>query len=175
MHPFPFAQKTYSERAKRMAEPKVSVEDKQLVKTTKELEDHVHFKEHIPEVNSHASSSSDDNTSRYRILVRKRSTRPQNKFRLKFKTMNKPAISEKVIIIDEEPVKPTRKTSTSKKTPVTKPMKDKAKKGGLIIHKKTIIEKNRVLTRKQSKKNMKIPNPKIGSEGNETKCIQTRS
>jgi hypothetical protein len=91
------------------------VEDQQPVKTTKELEDPVHFKEPIPEVNPHASSSSDDDTSRYIILVRKRSTRPQNKFRLKSKTMNKPAITEKVIIIDEEPVKPTGKTSTRRK------------------------------------------------------------
>jgi hypothetical protein len=87
--------------------------------------------------------------------------------------MNKPAITEKVIIIDEEPVKPIGKTSIRKKTLVTKPMKDKSKKGGLIINKKTIIGKNKVLTRKQGKKDMKIPNPKIGSEGNEPKHMQT--
>jgi hypothetical protein len=44
-------------------------------------------------------------------------------------------------------------------------MKDKSKKGGLFIHKKTTIGKNRVLTKKQSKKDMKILNPKIRSEG----------
>jgi hypothetical protein len=77
------------------------------------------------------------------------------------------------IIIDKEPVKPIGKTSISKKTLVTKPKKDKFKKGGLIINKNTITEKNRVPTRKQGKKDMKIPNPKIGSEGNEPKYIHT--
>jgi hypothetical protein len=89
--------------------------------------------------------------------------------------MNKIAITEQVIIIDEERVKPIGKTSISKKTLVTNSMKDKSKKGGLIINKNKIIGKNRVLTRKQGKKDMKIPNPKIGFEGNEPKCIQTRS
>jgi hypothetical protein len=58
-------------RAKRITKLEVSVEEKQLVKTTKELKDPVHFKEHILEFNPHASSSSNDDTSRYRILVRK--------------------------------------------------------------------------------------------------------
>jgi hypothetical protein len=75
--------------------------------------------------------------------------------------VNKPSILEKAIIIDEEPIKPTGKTSTRNKTHLYNPMKHKSKKGGLIIHKKTIIGKNIVLTRKQSKKNMKIPKPKI--------------
>jgi hypothetical protein len=34
-NPFPFAQKNYLKRAKRVAEPKVSVEDQQPVKTKK--------------------------------------------------------------------------------------------------------------------------------------------
>jgi hypothetical protein len=68
---------------------------------------------------------------------------------MKSKAVYKPAITEKVIIIDEEPVKPMKKSSTSKKTPVTKPEKNKFKKGGLIINKKTITGKNRVPTRKQ--------------------------
>jgi hypothetical protein len=89
--------------------------------------------------------------------------------------MNKIAITEQVIIIDEERVKPIGKTSIRNKTHVTKPEKDKSKKGGLIINKKAIIGKNRVLTRKQSKKDMKIPNPKIRSEGYESKRIQNRS
>jgi hypothetical protein len=67
------------------------------------------------------------------------------------------------------------KPSTRKKIPVTKPEKNKFKKGGLIINKKTITGKNRVSTRKQGKKNMKIPNPKIRSEGNEPKRMKTRS
>jgi hypothetical protein len=47
-HPFPFAQKTYSKRAKRLAELRVSVEDQQPVKTKKECEYPVHIKEPIP-------------------------------------------------------------------------------------------------------------------------------
>jgi hypothetical protein len=43
-HPFPFSQKTYSKRAKRLAEPRVSVEDQQPVKKTIEFEDPVHLK-----------------------------------------------------------------------------------------------------------------------------------
>jgi hypothetical protein len=85
--------------------------------------------------------------------------------------VNKHAIIEKVIIIDEEHVKPIGKTSIRKKTLVTNIEKDKSKKGGLIINKKTIIVKNKALTRKQGKRDIKIPNPKIGSEGNETKCM----
>jgi hypothetical protein len=152
----------------------VSMEDQQPVKTTIDFEYIVHLEEPISEFNPHASSSSEDNTSRYRILVRKLSTRPQNKFRLKSKAVNKPVIIEKVIIIDEYPIKPIRKTSIRKKKPVTNPEKDKSKQCGLIINKKIIIGKNRVLTRKQGKKDIKIPNPKIGYEGNETKCMQTQ-
>jgi hypothetical protein len=69
------------------------VEDQKPVKKKKELEDPVYFKEPILEVNTHASGSSDDDTSRYIILVIKRSTMPQNKFRLNFKIMNKPDMS----------------------------------------------------------------------------------
>jgi hypothetical protein len=89
--------------------------------------------------------------------------------------LNKPSIIEKVITFDEEPLKPIGKTSTRNKTPVTKPERDKSKKGCLIVNKNTIIGKNKVLTRKQGKKDMKIPNPKIGSEGNEPRCMKTRS
>jgi hypothetical protein len=89
--------------------------------------------------------------------------------------LNKPSITNKFIIIDEEPVKPTEKTYTRKKNPFTKTTKDKSKKGGLIINKNKIIGKNKVLTRKHSKKDMKITNPKIGSKGNEPKHIQTQS
>jgi hypothetical protein len=86
--------------------------------------------------------------------------------------MYKPNITEKVIIIDEEPIKPIGKSSIRKKTHVTKPEKNKFKKGDLIINKKTITGKNKVLTRKQGKK---IPNPKIGYVGNEPKHMQNRS
>jgi hypothetical protein len=39
-------------------------------------------------------------------MVRKRSIRPQNRFRLKSKAMYDPAIKDKVIVIDEEPTSP---------------------------------------------------------------------
>jgi hypothetical protein len=137
------------------------------------LAEPVQPKDHPPKVISPSSSSSEEDVSQYKIVMRKRGTRPQNKFRLKSKVVYKPAITEKVIIIDEEPVKPMGKSSIRKKTPVTKPEKNKFKKGGLIINKKTITGKNKVPTRKQGKKDMKIPNPKIGSEGNEPKRMKT--
>jgi hypothetical protein len=70
-NPFPFSHKTYSKRDKRLVEPSVSVENQQPVKTTIEFEDPLHLEEPIPEVNPHASSSYEYDTSRYRILVRK--------------------------------------------------------------------------------------------------------
>jgi hypothetical protein len=140
-----FHRKTYSKRAKILAEPRVSVEDQPFGKTTIEFEDHVHLEEPIPEVTPCSSSSSEDDTSRYIILVRKQSTRLQNKFRLKSKVVNKPAITNKVIIIDEEPVKHIGKTSIRKKNPVTNPEKDKSKKGGLIINKRQSLGKTKFL------------------------------
>jgi hypothetical protein len=74
--------------------------------------------------------------------MQKRGTKPQNKFRLKSKVVNKPTIAEKIIIIDEDPVKPIGKTSIRNKTPITKPEKEKFNKDGLIINKKTITGKN---------------------------------
>jgi hypothetical protein len=65
------------------------------------------------------------------------------------------------------------KSSTRNKIHVTNPKKNKFKKGGLTINKKTITGKNRVSTRKQGKKNMKIPNPKIKFEGNKPKRMKT--
>jgi hypothetical protein len=108
-------------------------------------------------------------------LVRKRSTRPRNKFRLKSKVVYDPAIKEKVIVIDEESEKPMENPSTSKKIPVTKLERNKFKKGGLTVNKKTPTGKDRVSARKQGKRNMKGPNPKIGSEGDKPKRMKTRS
>lgn len=173
-HPFPFAQKNYSKRAKRLVEPRVFMEDQQP-KTTMEFEDLVQPEEPIPEVTPHASSSSEDNVAKYRILIKKRSTRPRNKFRMKSKVMYKPVITEKVIIIDEEPTKPMEKPSTSKKFPVIKPERNKSKNGSLTMNKKTPTDTNRVPARKQGKKNVKGSNPKIGSEGDKPTRMQTTS
>jgi hypothetical protein len=57
----------------------------------------------------------------------------------------KPAITEKVIIINEEPIKPMGKSYISKKTPTNKLEKNKFKKGGLIINKKNITRKTKFL------------------------------
>jgi hypothetical protein len=65
---------------------------------------------------------------------------------LKSKAMNKPAFTYKVIIIDEDHVKPIGNKYISNKTQITKIKKDKSKKGGLIINKKTINGKNKVLS-----------------------------
>jgi hypothetical protein len=158
-HPFPFSQKAYSRKTERHVKPRVLGEDKKP-ETTEELVETVQPKYHSPKVIPPSSSSSQDNVS-------------QNKFRMKSKAVYKPAITEKVIIIDEESVKPMKKSSTSKKIHITKDEKNKFKKGGLIMNKKTINGKNRVFTRKLGKKNMKRSNPKIGSEGNEPKRMQT--
>jgi hypothetical protein len=53
-----------------------------------------------------SSISSEDDVDRYKVMIRKRSTRPQKKFRLKSKSMYNPAIKDKVIVIDDEPTKP---------------------------------------------------------------------
>jgi hypothetical protein len=94
---------------------------------------------------------------------------------MKSKAMYKPAITEKVIIIDEEPVKPMEKPSTSKKIPVIKPERNKSKKGSLTMNKKTPTDTNRVPARKQGKKNVRGSNPKIGSEGDKPTRMKTRS
>jgi hypothetical protein len=47
--------------------------------------------------------------------MQKMGTKPQKKFRLKSKAMYKPAITEKVIIIDEEHVKTVGKSSIRRK------------------------------------------------------------
>jgi hypothetical protein len=110
----------------------------------------------IPKGNSSSSISSEEYVSQYNIVMRKRGTMTQNKSRLKSKAMYEPVITEKVIIIDEGPIKPLGNSFIRKKTPVSNPEKNKFKKGDLIIKKNTITGKNRVLTRKQGKKDMKI-------------------
>jgi hypothetical protein len=70
-NPFSFAQKTCSKRAKRIAEPMVSVEDQQPIKIVAEIEDLVQIEEPILEVTPHISSSSEYYTFRYIILLSK--------------------------------------------------------------------------------------------------------
>jgi hypothetical protein len=85
--------------------------------TTEELVEPVQPKYHSPKVIPPSSSSSEDNVSQYKIVMRKRGTRPQNKFRMKSKAVYKPAIKEKVIIIDEESVKPMGEAIYKKENP----------------------------------------------------------
>jgi hypothetical protein len=173
-HMFPFAQNTYSKRTKTLAKPKVFMEDQQP-ETIGEFVDLVHPKEHTPYIIPPSSSSTEDDASTYKILVRKKNTRPRNKFRLKSKAVYNPAIKEKVNIIDVESVNPEEKPSTSNKIPITKLERNKYKKGGLTVNKKTPTGKDRVATRKQGKKNKKGPNPGIRSEGDKPTRMQTRS
>jgi hypothetical protein len=122
-----------------------------------------------------SSRSFEDDASRYKIVMRKRSTRPRNKFMLKSKAMYNPAIKDKFIIIDEEYANPKEDPSTSKKIHITNPERNKYKKGGLTTNKMTPIGKDRSSERKQSRKNKKGPNPRIISEGDNLTRIQTHS
>jgi hypothetical protein len=173
-HPFPYAQKTYSKKTKSLAKPRVLKED-QEPEITEEFVDHVQPKDYSTKIIPPISISFEDDASRYKILIRKRSTRPRNKFRLKSKAMYNPAIKDKVIIIDEESANPKEEPSTSKKILVTKPKRDKYKKGGLTSNKNTPTGKDSASARKQSKRDKKGPNPTIRSEGYNLKRIQNRS
>jgi hypothetical protein len=113
---FPYAQNTYSKRTKRLEKPRVLKEDQEL-ETTEEFVDHVQPKYHSPKIIPPISISFEADASRYKILIRKRSTRTQNKFRLKSKAMYNPAIKDKVIIIDEECSNPKEEPSTRNKNP----------------------------------------------------------
>jgi hypothetical protein len=104
-HPFPHAQKVYIKKSKRLAEP-MMLNEIQEPETVEVHANPVQPKEPIPKIVPPSSSSFEDDVDRYKILIRKRSTRPQNKFRLKSKAMYNPAIKDKVIVIDEEPTNP---------------------------------------------------------------------
>ena len=108
----------------------------------------VQFKEPIPKIVPPSSSSFEDDVDRYKILVRKRSTRPQNKFRLKSKGMYNSTIKVKVIVIDEEPTNPNAKPSTSKKVSKIRTEKKKPKKEDLTTNKKAPKGKDRFSARK---------------------------
>jgi hypothetical protein len=150
------------------------MEDQQPKKTM-EFKDPIQPEEPILEATPHASRSYEDNIAKYIILIRKQSTRSRNKFKMNCKVVYKPAITEKIIIIDEDTAKPMEKPSTSKKILVIKPERKKSKKGSLIMNKKTPIDTNRVPTRKQGKKNVKGSNPKIRSEGDKPTIMKNRS
>jgi hypothetical protein len=135
-------------------------------------------KEPTPKIVPPSSSSSEDDAYRYKVLVRKRSTRPQNKFRLKSKAMYNPAIKDKVIVIDEEPTNPKVEPSTSKKVSTTRSEKKKPKKEDLATNKKVPTEKERVSARqqrKQSKQSKKGPKPMTRSEDDKPKKMTTHS
>jgi hypothetical protein len=107
--------------------------------------------------------------------MRKRSTRPRNKFKLKSKEMYNPAIKYKVIIIDEESANPKEEPSTRNKIHETNLERNKYEKGGLTTNTKTPTGKIIASTRKKSKTNKRGPNSTIRSEGDNRKRIQTRS
>jgi hypothetical protein len=87
------------------------------MKQHKKFVDNVQPKDQSPKIIPPSSSSSEDDASRYKILMRKRSTRPRNKFRLKSKALYNHAIKYKVNIIDEEFAIPKEEPSTSNKIP----------------------------------------------------------
>jgi hypothetical protein len=74
-HPFPYSQKNCSKRTKRLAKPRVLKEDQEC-ETTEKFVDLVQPKDISPKIIPPSSSSSEDDASRYKILMRKRSTRP---------------------------------------------------------------------------------------------------
>jgi hypothetical protein len=123
-HPFPSAQKFYIRRRKRLLqETKEEPRMPSKIHESEPVEVHsnpVQHKEPIPDVIHPNSSSSEDDAYRYRVLVRKMSTRPQNRFRLKSKAMYDPAIKYKVIVIDEEPTSPKVESLESKKVSTTR-------------------------------------------------------
>jgi hypothetical protein len=134
-----------------LANSRVLKED-QEPETTKKIVDLVQSKDHSPKIISPSSISSEDDASRYNILMRKRSTLPRNKFRLKSKAMYNPTIKDKVIIIDEEFANPKENPSTTKKKPTTKLERNKYKNGGLTANTKTLIGKNEILQEKGGKR-----------------------
>jgi hypothetical protein len=146
-HPFPSAQKVYRRRRKRLlqetkAEPRMpsKIHESEPVEV---LSNPIQHKEPTPDVIPPNSSSFEDDAYRYRILVRKRSTRPQNRFRLKSKFMYDPAIKDKVIVIDEEPTSPKVKSLASKKVSTTRSEQKKPKKNDPATNKKVPTEKRK--------------------------------
>jgi hypothetical protein len=107
--PFPSAHKFYVRRSKRLfltkAESKMPNNNPGPEQTETHSE-HILHEEPPPDIVPSSSRSSEDDVQRYKVLIRKRHTRPQNKFRLKSKAMYNPSIKDKVIVIDEEPTNP---------------------------------------------------------------------
>jgi hypothetical protein len=146
-HNFPHVQKFYIRKSRRLAEPTIlnEIEKPETVEVPENL---VQVKEPIPKKFPPNSSSSEDDVDRYKIMVRKRSTRPQNKFRLKYKSMYNPTIKDKVIVINEEITNPNVKPSTRKKVSKIRSEKNKIKKEDITTNKKAPIGKDRFSVRK---------------------------
>jgi hypothetical protein len=94
---------------------------------------------------------------------------------MKAKATYNPALTEKTIIIDDKPIKPTEKTPTKKKIPIVKLEKSNSKKGGSSMDKKTPTGTNRASARKQGKRNAKGSNPRMGSKDDKLSKMLTRS
>jgi hypothetical protein len=105
----------------------------------------IQHKEPIPDVIPSNSSFSEDDAYRYRVMLRKRSIRPQNRFRLKSKAMYDPAIKDKFIVIDEEPTSPEVESLESKNVSTTRSEQKKPKKNDLATNKKVPTEKEMFL------------------------------
>jgi len=134
----------------------------------------IQVEESIPKIVPPSSISSNDDVDKYKILIRKRSIRPRNKFRLKSKAMYNPIIKDKVIIIDEEPKNPNANPSMSKKVSKIKAEKNKLKED-LTANKKAPIGKDRLSSRKQSKQSRKVPKPLTRSKDDRPRRMTTRS
>jgi hypothetical protein len=176
-HHFPHAQKVYMRKSKMLAKP-MMMNEIQEPETTEVHTNPIQPKEPITKVVPPSSSSFEDDVDRYKTLIRKRSTRPQNKFILKSKAMYNPAIKDKVVVIDEEPINPNVEPSTSKKVFKTRVEKKKHKKEDLAANKKVLTEKDRVSARqqrKQSKQSKKGTKPLTRSEDGKPKKMTTRS
>jgi hypothetical protein len=131
--------------------------------------------EPIPKTDPPFSSSSDDDLDRYKILVRKRITKPHNKFRLKSKALYNPTIKDKVIMIDEEPTNPNANPSTSKKVSEIKAEKNKPNKKELPSNRKAPTGKEKLFAKKQSKQSKKGSKPLTRSEDDRPRRMTTRS
>jgi len=68
-HMYPYAQKTYSKRTKRLEKPRVLKEERET-ETPEEFVDLVQPKYHSPKIIPPRSISLEDDASRYKILIR---------------------------------------------------------------------------------------------------------
>jgi hypothetical protein len=94
---------------------------------------------------------------------------------MKAEATYKPSLTEKIIIIDDKTIKPTKNTPTKKKIPIVKIEKSNSKKGGSSMDKKTPTGTNKASSRKQGKSNVKGSNPRMGSKDDKLSKMITRS